>query len=96
MKNYIMIPLIALFLLGISSSGFAASYGKSAGASYMVVEGTITSIDKAKNLFVIKDKDDGKAYGLSALASQTASLNQGDHVKVTVPLPGSLASKVTK
>ena len=96
MKNYLITAIITLSLLGVSSSGFAASYGKSGGASYLVIEGTIVSIDKTKNLFVIKDKDDGRTYGLSAFTSQIASLNQGDHVKVTVPLPGSLVSRITR
>ena len=93
MKNSIITAIITLSLLGVSSSSFAASYGKSLGAGYMVVEGTIVEINKAKNLFVIKDPDDGKTYGLST--SNIAALNQGDHVKVTVPLPGSLVSKIS-
>ena len=96
MKKSILGVMIALFLVSISSLSFAASYGKSAGASYMIVEGTIVSIDKAKHLFAIKDKDDGTIYGLSAWPSDMDSLNQGDNVKVTVPLPGSLVSRISK
>ena len=91
-----IITLIVLSVLSITPLSFAASYGKSMGASYMVVEGTIVAIDKAKNLFVIKDKDDGKAYGLGAGDSQIASLDQGDNVKVMVPLPGGVASRISK
>ncbi len=94
MKRPILTTIIALSVFSISSLSFAASYGKTAGAGYMVVDGTIVSINKAKHLFAIKDKDDGKVHGLSAL--DIASLNQGDNVRVTVPLPGSLASKIVK
>ena len=96
MKNIIIAGIISVSLLSIFSSSFAASYGKSAGASCMVIEGTIVAVDKTKNLFVIKDKDDGKTYGLGAFASQIASLHEGENVKVTVPVPGSLVSKITK
>jgi hypothetical protein len=61
----------------------------------MVVEGTIVSINKAKNVFAVKDKDDGKVYGLLAWVVDISSYNQGDNVKVTVPLPGGIASKIT-
>ena len=92
-----IITLMALFMFTITPLSFAASYGRSMGASYMVINGDIRAVDKAKNLFVIKDRDDdGKTYGLSAFPSQIASLNQGDHALVTVPLPGGLASKITK
>lgn len=79
MKRPILTTIIALSLLSISSLSFAASYGKTAGAAYMVVDGTIVSVDKAKNLFAIKDKEDGKIHGLSAF--DLSSLNQGDNVR---------------
>ena len=96
MKKGIIVAVIVVSLFSISSLSFAASYGKSIGSSYMVVEGTIVSIDKAKHTIVIKDKDDGKTYGFSVGTSNIASLNQGDSVRVTVPLPGSMVSKIRK
>ena len=96
MKNKIIVAVLALTIFGIAPMSFAATYGKSAGASYMVVEGTIVSIDKAKKLFAIKDRDDRKVYGLLAWVVDISSLNQGDNVKVTVPLPGGLVSKITR
>ena len=96
MKNKIIISGLALVMLGIAPMGFAASFGKSGGQPYMVVEGTVVSVNKAKNIFAIKDRDDGKTYGLSAFASDIASLNQGGNARVTVPLPGSLASKISQ
>lgn len=94
MKKPILTTIIAVSVLSISSLSFAASYGKTMGASHMVVDGTIVSIDKAKNIFAIQDKEDGKIHGLSAL--DLSSLNKGDNVRVTVPLPGSVASKIVK
>lgn len=91
-----IITVIVLSILSIAPLSFAANYGKSMGASYMVVEGTIVSIDKAKNVFVVKDKDDGKTYGLLAWVVDISSFNQGDHVKVTVPLPGGIVSAITR
>ena len=96
MKKGIIITSVVLSLFIISLPSFAATYGKSVGTNYMVIEGTIVSIDKAKSIFVIKDKDDGKAYGLSAWGSDIANLSQGDSVRVTVPLPGHMASKIKK
>ena len=96
MKKFTFFSIIALTILALTPMSFAASYGKSMGSSYMVIEGTIVSIDKAKHLFTIKDKDDGRTYGLSAFESDIASLNQGDNVKVTVPSPGQLVSKIRK
>ena len=84
MKKTIMSIMIALFLLNISSFSFAASYGKSMGASNMVVEGTIVSVDKAKNQFTIKDDDDGREVTIQAWASDIAKLSQSAHVKVTL------------
>ena len=94
MKKSIIALLIVLSLFSISSLSFAVSFGKSMGIGYMVVEGTVVSVDKTKNIFAVKDRDDGKIYGLSAF--DVTSLNKGDNVTVTVPLPGSLASKITK
>ena len=94
MKKPISAIIIALSLFSISSLSFAASYGKSLGVTYMVVNGSIVSVDKVNNLFAIKDGEDGKIYGLKTF--DIASLNKEDHVKVTVPLPGNWASKITK
>ena len=94
MKKFTIFSILVLTILTLPLTAFAASFNKSAGASYMVIEGTIVSIDKANNRFLIKDNDDGKTYGLSTWSVQ--SLNQGDHVKVTVPYPGNLVSKITK
>lgn len=92
MRKNILMGVITLLLCSIPSLGFTATYGKSLGERYMVVEGTIVSVDKAKNTFAIKDKADGKIYKLSARG--VGSLNQGDYVSATVPLPGKLASKI--
>lgn len=96
MKKFTFLSIITLAILTFSQASFAASFNKSAGASYMVIEGTIVKVDQSKSRFVIKDKDDGKTYGLSAFKSQLGSLNEGDHAKVTVPRPGNLATRITK
>ena len=96
MKKFTICSGIALAILAFSQLSFAYTYNKSVSGNYVVIEGSIVSVDKTKHLFVIKDKDDGKTYGLSAFASQIASLNQGDNVKVTVPYPGNLVSRITK
>lgn len=96
MKKFTFFTIITLAILTFSQVSFAASYNKSAGASYMVIEGEIVKVNKSKGLFVIKDKDDGRTYGLSAFRSEIASLNEGDHVTVTVPHPGNLVSKIKK
>lgn len=95
MKKILIIAGSIFTVLTFINTGFAASYGKSLGQSYMVIVGTIEAIDQAKHLFVIKDKDDGRSYGLSAWPSDMASLSQGNYVKVTVPLPGQLVSKIS-
>lgn len=96
MKKLTVFSVIVLAILAFSQASFAASYGKNAGQSYMVVVGTIVKIDKTKHFLVIKDKDDGSTYGISASASDIESLNQGDAVTATVPQPGNLAFKVTR
>jgi len=97
MKKNIIIIMMTLFLSSILASvSFAASFVKFMGVSQMVIEGTIVSIDNTKNLFVIKDHDDGTTYALNAYASNINSLAQGDHAKVTVPHPGNLVSQIAK
>lgn len=94
MKNLIIMAIAAVSLVATGSQAFAARYDKSAGVSYQIIEGTVVSINKAKNLFAVKDKDDGKVYGFMAWASDLASLNQGDHVVVKSEKPGAIALSI--
>ncbi len=96
MKRSIILLMAAISLITISSQAFAARYDRIAGVGYQITDGTIVSIDKTKNLFAVRDSEDGKVYGFMARDSQIASLNQGDHVVVTTEKPGALALKITK
>ena len=95
MKKLTILPILVLTILTFSQISWAASYQKFLGASNMVIQGTIVSVDPAKNLFVIKDEDDGTTYALISFAD-LSSLKTGDHVQTTVPHPGNLASQITK
>ncbi len=92
------IPILSVIVFSIvivsQANGFAATCEKNGGSSYMRIKGTIESIDKRKLYFVIKDKDDGRRWGLNAWSADLDSLNQGDHVEVSVPWPGQLASRI--
>lgn len=96
MKKLIITTIAVVSLIATGSQAFAARYGKSAGRSYQITEGTVVSVNKAKDLFSVKDKDDGRIYGFMAWASDLASLNQGDHVVVTTEKPGAIALKITR
>lgn len=88
--------IAAISVVTFSSQTFAARFDKRAGGSYQITAGTVVSINKTKNLFTLKDSDDGKVYGFMARASDIASLNEGDHIVVTTALPGALALKITR
>lgn len=94
MKNLIIASIAAVSLMTISSQAFAAQYNKHLGVGYRVVEGTIVSVNKEKNLFAVKDKDDTTVYGFMAWASDLASLSEGGHVVVTAEKPGAVALSI--
>lgn len=94
MKKLIITLTVAISLIAISSQAFAARYDKRGGVSYQITSGTIVSIDKTKNLFAVKDEDDGRVYGFMAWASDLASLNEGAHVTVTTEKPGAIALSI--
>ena len=96
MKRTILLASMLVMLFGLATSSYAARYGKSAGASYKVIEGKVLSINQARGVFVIQDRDDGTRTTVLANAKQIASLNSGDTVKVTLPIPGSFASKIVR
>ncbi len=95
MKKAIITAVIAVSMLGLTASSFAATYTKIAGASYVVVDGQVVSVNP-KGWFVIQDKDGGAQRTVYAFAKDLDSLSAGDHVRVTLPQPGSLASKIQK
>lgn len=94
MKKSIIMLMAVIALVAVSSQSFAARYDKRGGVSYQITSGTVVSIDKTKNLFAVKDDDDGRTYGFMAWASDLASLNQGAHVTVTTEKPGAIALSI--
>ena len=95
MKKLTILQIVVLTILTFSQMSWAASYQKFLGASNMVISGTVVAVDPSKNLFVLKDKDDGRTYGLITF-SDLSSLSTGSYVQATVPHPGNLASKITR
>ncbi len=94
MKKSLMLLVTGLLMLNISTLSFAERINKSAGSVSRIIQGQVVSIDKAKNRFVIKDDDDGKEVTIQAWASDIAKLSESDHVKVTLPQFGNLATRV--
>jgi hypothetical protein len=96
MKRTILLTGVLLLFFGLTTASYAAHYGKSLGASYKAIEGTVLSVNQAKSNFVIQDKDDGTRTTVYASSKQIVSLNSGDSVKVTLSIPGNRARKIVR
>ena len=96
MKKPMMITLMMLLSVSLVTATFAEMYQKSLGVTYKVIAGSVISVDKAKNWFVIKDNETGKRTYVKADPDTIASLNEGQSIRVTLPQSGNLALKIVK
>ena len=96
MRKYMIAAIFASLVLGIASSGFAATYGKSLAFRYSVIDGEVVSVDQGSRVFAIKDKDDGRVYHLSAGSNDIGSLVKGENARVTLALPGNAVTKIRR
>ena len=96
MKKTLLITLVSLSAFVFAAVSFAETHYKSGGATYCLIEGKIISVDKAKDFFVVQDKDTKERTTVKAYDDVIASLNEGDNVGVTLAVGSNLALKVTK
>ncbi|MCR4337290.1 MAG: hypothetical protein NUV91_05745 [Candidatus Omnitrophica bacterium] len=96
MKKILIVAGVILTTLTLVNTSFAAAFGKTGGQSYRVIEGAVVKVDQTNHRFAIKDKDDGTTYGLSGLASDLTSVNEGDRAVVKTEKPGSSAFQILR
>ena len=94
MKKIIAIIVVALFVAGISMTGFAADT-KTTVSTSTVIKGEIMSIDMAKNEIAVKNKA-GEIKTVVADPQVLSTLKVGDMVKVTIKAGENKASEVIK
>ncbi len=91
-----MIIFMTLLSVSLITPIFAEMYQKSLGVTYKIIAGSVVSVDKVKNYFVVKDSETGKQTTVKTDAATIASLTEGQVVRVTLPQSGNLAIKVVK
>ncbi len=99
MKKMAVILLILLIFCGIETVGFTAmESGKAAAKNTAaeVVKCTITSIDKATDVVVVKDIKTCMEKIITATANNIASLKIGEEVKVILKAGTNVAEKIIK
>ena len=96
MRKTIITTFVVVLIVSLASLSFAATYNKAAGVAYKTIEGQVVSVNTDKNIFVIKDKDDGREYVVNASTTDTASLTHGANVRVNLNQGSNLASSIIK
>lgn len=99
MKKIAVVLLVLFIFCGIETVGFTAmESGKAAAknAAAEVVKGTVTSIDKATDVVVIKDIKTGVEKIITATANNIASLKIGEEVKVILKAGTNVAEKIIR
>ncbi len=84
MKRLFLFSIASYFLFITPTFSSAMISERIQGVAYRVVKGQVLSIDTINNTFRIKDRDDGREHLVNAQEDVVNSLQQGDHVRVTL------------
>lgn len=95
MKNIIITTIIASSVFDLNTISSAVTYyDRFAGVQYQTIIGEVVSVNTAKNIFVIEDKDAGTKTTVSTDSQTIASLSKGKIVRVTLKSGSPIAQTV--
>ena len=80
MKKQVLFLVVGVSLISLNSLSFAETFNRSAGVKVRTIVGTVESVNAAKSVALIKDKDTPKYETVRVDSDQIASLQVGQTV----------------
>ena len=96
MKKGLIVAVIALAMIGFTTSSFAKKYNKSLGVSYWTYEGQVAELIPAQSALIVKDNEDGQDVHIHVDKDTLSELKVGDVIEFDMQGTMCMVRKVTR